>query len=151
MNFQPGSKQRSVSVVDLTPLIDIVFLLLIFFLITTTFVRRHEMVVTINLPSGSAQEVAPEEEELTIFVEPSGRFLVRSDPDSPELELDYDALREELDTLYETDPDLAIFLRGDRDVNYGAVIDILLMSREIGFQRVQAVIRDDRPLAPPEE
>jgi len=33
-------------------------------------------------------------------------------------------------------------------VNYGAVIDVLLMARDIGFQRVQAVIRDDRPMQP---
>lgn len=149
MNFRSKVRSRATAVLDVTPLIDIVFLLLIFFLITTTFVRRQEMVVTINLPEGTTEAPAVDNEELTIFLQPDGTFTVTNNAE-PEraLTLDQSALQNELQTLYETDPDISVFLRGDRDVNYGSVIDLLLLTREIGFRRVQAVIRDAQGFSP---
>jgi biopolymer transport protein ExbD len=151
MNFRSHRRARPSAVLDIAPLIDIVFLLLIFFLITTTFVRRQEMVVTVLLPEGSAQPMPAEQEQLTIYVSPDGNYTLTT-AESPDtgLSLDREMLRRELQTLYETDPNLAIFLRGDRNVNYGSVIEVLIMAREIGFERVQAVVRERRnDLAPP--
>jgi biopolymer transport protein ExbD len=101
------------------------------------------MVVTINLPEGADQPVPQDDERLTIYVDVGGNFTLTQgvDPDTA-LSLDQEQLERELTTYYETDPNLAVFLRGDQDVNYGSVIDVLLMARRIGFQKVQAVIRE---------
>jgi len=145
MNFRANQRGRATAVLDITPLIDIVFLLLIFFLITTTFVRRQEMVVTVLLPEGSAEPMPAEEEQLTVYIDPDGGYTMTTaaNPDEA-LRLSRETLEAELQTLYETNPDLPIFLRGDRNVNYGSVIEILLLARQIGFERVQAVVRDQR-------
>jgi len=55
MNFRTAIRRRGGSLFDMTPLIDCVFNLLIFFLLTTSVAQRLETVVTIRLPSGSAE------------------------------------------------------------------------------------------------
>ena len=126
---------------DMTPLIDVVFLLLIFFLITTTFIKRRETIVSVNLPSGNAEEVQlDDEEKLTVFVDSEGQFTLRLRDGESTLPVDRNGLRSELEILYETNPNIPIFLRGDRAVSYGAIMDIWLLSREVGFTRVNAVV-----------
>ena len=143
MNFRPQrNNRRPAPLLDMTPLIDVVFLLLIFFLITTTFIKRRETIVSVNLPSGSAEEVPQDDQErLTVFVDSDGGFTLRLQDTDAAIPVDREALRSELETLYETNPNLPIFLRGDRAVSYGAIMDIWLLSREIGFTRVNAVVR----------
>jgi biopolymer transport protein ExbD len=145
VNFRSPRKRRREVLLDITPLIDVVFLLLIFFLITSTFVRHSEMIVSIglNLPEGVADALPEETERITLFVGDDGEVSM-SVGDDPEHPVSDEALRIELDTLYQTNHQLSIYLRGDRGVDYGRMIDVLLMAREIGFERVHAVIREQR-------
>ncbi len=60
--------------IGLTPLIDVVFILLIFFMVTTTFDRSSEL--RIELPDATAQEKATQEETLEIAIDANGQFFV---------------------------------------------------------------------------
>lgn len=72
MNFQT---ERNEDVdVNLTPLIDVVFLLLIFFMITTTFNRHAELKV--DLPESSASAEQPSEAPLELVIDAQGRYFV---------------------------------------------------------------------------
>ena len=136
------NKRLADSLLDLTPLIDVVFLLLIFFLITTTFVRNQESLVPINLPQGPSEVITPEEEQLSILVDQQGSFYLSTSDDERGHPVDDVALENELRTIFQTNPDLIIFLRGDRAVDYGRIMDVFLLARQIGFERVHAVIRE---------
>jgi biopolymer transport protein ExbD len=60
--------------VNLTPLIDVVFLLLIFFMVSTTFDTTSEL--KIELPEASARNKKPENEKLTIMIDPRGFYYI---------------------------------------------------------------------------
>lgn len=60
--------------VNLTPLIDVVFLLLIFFMVSTTFDTTSEL--KIQLPEASAQNKLPQTEKLTIMIDPRGFYYI---------------------------------------------------------------------------
>ena len=72
MNLRP--KQRKSPEVDITPLIDVVFLLLIFFMVSTTF--EHESQILIELPEAAGEEVKREKQELDITINIAGTFFV---------------------------------------------------------------------------
>jgi biopolymer transport protein ExbD len=72
MNLQPGSEDEPE--INLTPLIDVVFLLLIFFMVSTTF--EHQSRIKIELPEATAEPTEQEEEPLEIIIDAQGRYFI---------------------------------------------------------------------------
>jgi biopolymer transport protein ExbD len=72
MNLQPGDTDEPD--VNLTPLIDVVFLLLIFFMVSTTF--EHQSRIKIDLPEASAAPTSQEDESLEILIDAQGRYFI---------------------------------------------------------------------------
>jgi len=72
VNIRPR-RRRSISV-DITPLIDVVFLLLIFFMVSTTF--EHETQILIELPEATGQEAKEDPTDLEITIDRHGVFYV---------------------------------------------------------------------------
>src|SRR5210317_2168833 len=68
-------KQREEPRIDLTPMVDVVFLLLIFFMISTTFVESPG--ISIKLPESSAQTVEREPKEIKIYLSQEGDIFYR--------------------------------------------------------------------------
>ena len=62
------------SAVNLTPLIDVVFLLLIFFMVSTTFDTTSEL--KIELPKASPNQVQKQNEKITLMIDPKGAFYL---------------------------------------------------------------------------
>jgi len=69
-NIEPDTE------VNLTPLIDVVFLLLIFFMVSTTFDTTSEL--KIELPEASAEKITKQQELLTIMIDPKGAFYINN-------------------------------------------------------------------------
>jgi len=72
MKFQTRKEEELT--IGLTPLIDVVFILLIFFMVTTTFDRSSEL--TIDLPSASGDPSAVKEDTLEITIDVQGQFFI---------------------------------------------------------------------------
>ncbi|MCG7870822.1 MAG: biopolymer transporter ExbD [Candidatus Thiodiazotropha lotti] len=72
MNFR--TKAQKSPEVDITPLIDVVFLLLIFFMVSTTF--EHESQILIELPEATGEEIQREKQQLDITINIAGTFFV---------------------------------------------------------------------------
>jgi biopolymer transport protein ExbD len=141
MNFRAGRARRSEPNLDLTPLIDVVFLLLIFFLVTASFSQRDQSLVPVQLPEGASGEAAEPSERATVYLEADGTYAF--DPGrggSRVTGLSREQIQGELRLLHDTAPERPLYLRGDRNVPYGEVIELLDMARDIGFQRVFNVI-----------
>ena len=72
MNFGPKKGRGTGPVLELTPLVDVVFLLLIFFLLTATFVRNPN--IPIRLPQASVNQITPQKRDIMVGITTEGEF-----------------------------------------------------------------------------
>lgn len=109
---------------NLTPMIDVVFLLIIFFMIGTQFVQRERQ-FDVQLPTVSdAQPLTSRPDEIVVNVTTAGKVVVRDQ------ELTMDALRQMLDTARQNYPDQAVVVRGSGPDPYQNVMDVLTVCHQ---------------------
>lgn len=128
-----GNKKKRQIVPDLTPLIDVVFLLLIFFMVATTFDDMGGM--RIDLPKSSAaikQKI--DVDKISVLFAKEGKLMIKStlQGTSKTEEVTLETLSTKLITLIERSADKRIGILADRDIDYGNVVDIMSIAREAG-------------------
>ena len=74
MNFSTRTKRRGLTDINLTPLVDIVFILLIFFLITSTFVQSPG--IDVNLPKAGSSTETRQAQSIVITVDENGQLIL---------------------------------------------------------------------------
>lgn len=123
--------RRSGQAPNLTPLIDIVFLLLVFFMLTAHFVRNEG--IAIQLPQ--AETAVSREDDATVVVELdiNGRILLAGNI------IEINALEEALRRTLQTRSKKWVTLRGDRASDLGNAVGILDAARKAGAETVDVV------------
>ena len=129
MQFE-GSR-RSSHVPNLTPLIDIVFLLLIFFMLTSHFVRDDAL--NIQLPEAKSGEQLDEKKSIEIVINPEGQWLYK------EQVLDEDAMYLALKNDLSKREDKRVRIRGDKTSGLGSAVTVLDVARRAGASGVDIV------------
>jgi biopolymer transport protein ExbD len=140
VNFGRARARRSEPQIDLTPMIDAVFLLLIFFLVTASFTDRDDAVVPLDLPEGTTGEGGTASERVDIYVTADGLATVDTGDGAPVENIDGAELDALLRRMQAENPERPVYLRGDREVPYGTVMGLLDTVRRSGFRRVFNVI-----------
>ena len=115
--------------VDLTSLIDVVFLLLIFFMVSTTFER--ESVLKVDLPEASA--VAEREElpdSLELIIDAQGRMYLN---DQRLIDSEERTIRAAIEQLAGENRDLPMILRADRETPHHFVVTAMDVAAQLGF------------------
>lgn len=124
--MQIRERKRKRPVINITSLIDVMFLLLIFFMVSTTFAEQPG--IKLKLPSASTAEPS-KLEQLTLTIDKDGRMFLNEVPVQEE------KLRVELKAAA-SKPDATLVLRADRDVPYGYVIRAMDISRQSGIRNI---------------
>ena len=119
---------------DMTPMIDVIFLLLIFFMVSTAFVDFSKK-MDIVLPESSASEEVLKKEELTIEMTKAGE--VSLDGKTIKIEV----LRNALDEKVQANKKLSIIIRADKKIEYGKVIKILGYCKELKIDDVAVAVK----------
>ena len=137
MNFR--SRQSEVEAeINLTPLIDVVFLLLIFFMVTTTFSKEAE--IKLKLPDAtSAVKSDPDEIFLTIQISEFGEYAVQGADDEAPRELinsSHKTLQKTLKQASRNMIDPIILIRADRLTPHEAVVKAMDAARHQGFFQI---------------
>ena len=127
MNFRP--KRREAPEINLTPLIDVVFLLLIFFMVSTTFDRQREL--GIELPEAREAELKKEKESvLEVGIDATGKIFVDGVRLADERrETVLQALSAARDKL----PDAPVQIAADGEASYKLVVLIMDVGAELGI------------------
>jgi biopolymer transport protein ExbD len=115
--------------VDLTSLIDVVFLLLIFFMVSTTFER--ESVLKVDLPEASAvaeREEAPD--SLELIIDAQGRMYLN---DQRLIDSEERTIRAAIEQLAGDERDLPLILRADRETPHHFVVTAMDVAAQLGF------------------
>ncbi len=138
MNFRP---QKSEEVdVNLTPLIDVVFLLLIFFMVSTTFQDQSE--IDIRLPTASEEPKVLKADSIDITINAEGQFFVNS---RPLVNAQLATLKRAIKEIAGDEKDPLIIVKADAMTPHQAVIMAMDASRQLGFGRLGfATIQDEK-------
>jgi len=126
-----GSRPREEPEVNLTSLIDVVFLLLIFFMVSTSFVKESRL--TITLPEAESEAPAAEAERLEIAVTAAGTLLVNGRElvnNSPA------TLRRALLEVSGGDTTLPVIIVADADARHQSVVTIMDVAGRMGFVKI---------------
>ena len=140
MNFRQRNRSRAEADLDMTPLIDVVFLLLIFFLVTAAYATQDQTVIPVELPQGTSGEAAAADERVSVVLQRDARVRILYEGEEELVDATPEALRGALRGVHARSPDAAVFLRGDRDVSYGEIMEVLDVARTIGFPTVYNVV-----------
>jgi len=126
--------------INLTPLIDVVFLLLIFFMVSTTFKRDAELQV--ELPEASAQPAAQERETLEIVIDAQGRYFI---DDRELVNRKPETVRRALEKLAGDRRDVPLVIRADAETPHQAVVTAMDAAGQLGFKRLSiATVRGEQ-------
>lgn len=136
MNIRPSRRTRNI-LVDMTPLIDVVFLLLIFFMVSTTFDKQTQLKV--DLPEASAQaEENQEQKTIAITIDAKGNFYV----DDQELVThDVDTLKHALLKTAGERTDIPVSVTSDKQAPFQAVMMVMDAAGQLGLSHLSFLAR----------
>jgi len=122
-------KHRETLTPDITPLIDIVFILLIFFIVSSVF-KKEELTLNLNLPQSSAQELEVEIKQISIELSVDKLAYLGK-------EISFTKLETELSNF--TKRDKPVIVRIDKDVKYNRVVRVLDILQKYSFDNLALV------------
>ena len=137
MNFSRKTRGKEPPVVNLTSLIDVVLLLLIFFMISTTFVLSPGLKV--DLPESSAEEIVQEEKDIVVVVTVDDEIFIGED------RMTSDSLTERLRKFKDEYPDSNLIIQADEGASHGAVVVVMDSAKRTGFSKLSiATVKHSR-------
>lgn len=129
-------RQEEVSV-NLTPLIDVVFLLLIFFMVSTTFTRETRLDVT--LPQATGVPQAQKENQVEVVVSSTGTYRVNGEQLTRS---DTATLRTVLLRLGEEGTDMPFTITADAEASHQSVVRVMDVAGQVGFTNINITTRE---------
>lgn len=123
--------------VNLTPLIDVVFLLLIFFMVSTTFTRETHLSIDLPEASGDTGQVAPEQVEVTITA--SGDYAVNGDA---VVNTDIETLKSAIDQKSGGTSSVPLVITADSATPHQAVVTAMDAAGQLGFVHLSITTRN---------
>lgn len=122
-----NGRKRLVSDINVTPLVDVMLVLLIIFMVTAPMMTQG---VNVELPETTAKSLRQEEKPIVITVTKEGDISINSIP------LVRALLVQELQKNYDSNKDQPIFLRADKNVAYGNVVTVMADIKSVGFDKI---------------
>lgn len=116
----------------LTPLIDVVFLLIIFFLVSTEFIQFNRL-VKIELPQSAASEEPSRKLKNVLELSREERLFLNGK------EIPFEELSQ---TLKKEDLNKPLFIRADKLAPYGTVVEVMGICQKLGIQEIDAAVKD---------
>jgi len=143
-----GNRYRPMAEINVTPFVDVMLVLLIIFMVAAPMMTSG---VPVDLPRTTAQPLNQEQEPLTISVDPQGRIFLQ------ETEVPMENLVAQLQAIARNQqagaggggaPERRIFVRGDRSISYGRVMEVMGTISAGGFTRVALLAEQANAPAP---
>ena len=114
--------------IEITPLVDMVFLLLIFFMLSTTFIVTPG--IKVNLPQSSAEKITQEQNEVQVVITEDNKVFVES------LLVDMGGLEHRLTELAQRNPLTLVIIKADTKSLHGKVVEVMDIAKQSGLNRL---------------
>ena len=130
MNFQRG-REQDVPEINLIPLIDVLLVIIIFLMLTTTYAKFSGL--EINLPTADAAKQAEQPNEVSVAVTATGQVLVNK---APLAATDIKSISETLRRAAGNNSDPVIVINADAKATHQSVIDVMQAAQSAGYPRI---------------
>ena len=120
----------AMSQINVTPLVDVMLVLLIIFMVTAPMMQQG---VQVNLPKAETKALTPQEVTVVVSIERNGKLFINS------TEIPVGELRSRLSGMFATRTKKEVFLKADKDVPYGEVIQAMAEIKGAGIERLGMV------------
>jgi biopolymer transport protein TolR len=121
------TNSRVVSEINVTPLVDVMLVLLIMFMVTAPLMQQG---IEVDLPKTSSSGVTPSEDPLTLVIHQSRKITISNQA------LQLDELKTKLTSIFGSRKNKQIYLRADKDVAYGFVAEVMAEIRAAGITNI---------------
>ncbi len=126
--------------INVTPLVDVMLVLLVIFMITAPLLQVG---VPVDLPKTSAQQVGGKDEPLVVTVNSKDEVFLG------ETKYELDALITKLKAVHDEKPDQRVFIRGDKSINYGRMMEVMGVVIDSGFRQLGLLGEQQAPAGKP--
>ena len=130
-NFK-RSKNEPMSEINVTPFVDVMLVLLIIFMVTAPLLTSG---IKINLPESSSVLKNEKKDPVTVSINSKGEIFIQKKKFSK------DQLINKLSLLKKNNQNLKIYIKGDKKLDYGKVMDLMNLINKSGFKKVALVTR----------
>lgn len=127
-------RHRPVAEINVTPLVDVMLVLLIIFMVSAPMMTVG---VPLDLPESAAKPLSSQTEPLTVSVQADGSVHVQDQP------IELDQLVQTLLGVAKNGYEERIFVRGDTNANYGAIIKVMGAMNRAGFKKIGLVSTEE--------
>ncbi len=131
-----GTRQRKrISEINVVPYVDVTLVLLVIFVITTPLFHQGVEVELPDAPAKSLEKTDENQEPLIVSVDQAGQIFVNK-VDSPEKPIMDKVFRNQIREILSNERSSPIYVRGDKSVDYGRVVAVMVMLQEAGAENV---------------
>ena len=121
------ARYRPLAEINVTPLVDVMLVLLIIFMVTAPLMTSG---VPVDLPKANAQPINNDSEPLTVSLNAEGKIFLQDQ------EVSAEDLVPKLQAIAKNNPERRIFVRGDKDIAYGKIMQVMGTIAQGGFTKV---------------
>lgn len=131
--FLSSGQDDQEATVDITPMLDVVFIMLIFFIVTATFVKQAG--IEVNQPQASTA-VVQEKANILIAIDANNRIWI------DRREVDFRALRPNIERLHAENPKGSIVIQADKDSTNEVLVQVMDAARRAGVYEIAIAAQD---------
>jgi|SRR5579863_1594964 len=133
----PGEERYTpLAEINVTPMVDVMLVLLVIFMVAAPLLTVG---VPVDLPKTSAAEVTEPKQPIIVSMNAQGEYFIGDDKIAP------DDLKARLAVLAQGDPTRIVYVRGDRTIEYGRLMDLLGLVNTAGFAKVSLIAEAEKP------
>jgi biopolymer transport protein TolR len=125
-----GNNSQLMSDINVTPFVDVMLVLLIIFMVTAPMMMQG---VDVSLPEATAEPLESEKEHLIITIDTKNQVFIN------DFQVSVDGLGEKLKKILEGRSDREVFLKADKDISYGTVVQVMAEAKGAGVEKLGMV------------
>ena len=125
-----AGRYRPMSEINVTPLVDVMLVLLVVFMVAAPLLTVG---VPVDLPQTQAPPITEPKEPLVITINGEGRIFIQ------DTEVPTESLIPRLQAITANNSDAALYVRGDKAINYGRVVEVMSLVSAAGFRKVSLI------------
>lgn len=135
MAFTGPRRRRYMAEINVVPYVDVTLVLLVIFMITAPLFHEGVEVELPKAPAKQLEKIEKNQNPVIVSVDRFGQIFVNRS-DSPKRPVADDSFRNQIQELLSDKQDDLVYVRGDKDVDYGRVVSVMVMLQDAGAENV---------------